>query len=283
MKPGVYSASVTPFDERGKVDLPSLARLLAYFEVADCTGVVLAGTNGEGPSLSAVEKRDLIGAAARLKGKLDLVLGVATPSLEEAVWLSNRAEDAGAVALLVLPPFFIRPASESGMRDWFLTLLDRTRLPVLACNFPGKSGFTLTPSFLESIRDHENLAGVKDSSGEVGNLGAFRQVLPSKSLYVGDETLLLQALEAGWSGSISGAANTLPAWIARVVRERDETAFELILPLIQDIRKHSQPSMHKALLKLRNVLGTSNVRLPLEPVDEALAIQFAERIKSVVG
>lgn len=283
MKPGVYPASVTPFDERGKVDLPSLARLLAYFEVADCTGVVLAGTNGEGPSLSAVEKRDLIGAAARLKGRLDLVLGVATPSLEEAVWLSNRAEDAGAVALLVLPPFFIRPASESGMRDWFLSLLDRTRLPVIAYNFPAKSGFTLKPSFLESIRDHENLAGVKDSSGEAGNLGAFRQVLPSKSLYVGDETLLWQALEAGWSGSISGAANTLPAWIARVVRERDETAFDLILPLIQEIRKHSQPSMHKALLKLRDVLGTSNVRLPLEPVDEALAIQFAERIKSVVG
>ncbi|HMS56862.1 MAG TPA: dihydrodipicolinate synthase family protein [Fimbriimonadaceae bacterium] len=283
MKPGVYPASVTPLDDRGRVDHLSLARLLAYFEAAECTGVVLAGTNGEGPSLSAVEKRDLVGVASKLRGKLDLVLGVATPSLEEAVWLSNRAEDGGAVAILVLPPFFIRPASDSGMRDWFLNLLDRSKVPVIAYNFPAKSGFTLTTGFLESIRDHEMLIGVKDSSGEVANLSDFRRVLPTHHSFVGDETLLWEALEQGWSGSISGAANTLPAWVSRVVRERDNAAFELILPLIREIRKFPQPAMHKAMLKLRGVLTTDKVRLPLEPVDEAQAVEFIERIKSVVG
>src|SRR5688572_23691682 len=98
LKPGVYPAAVTPFDEKGRVDMAGMARLLAWFEANGCVGAVLAGTNGEGPSLSATEKRDLIQHAVPLRGKLDLVLGIATPSLDEAIWLTRRAEEAGAVA-----------------------------------------------------------------------------------------------------------------------------------------------------------------------------------------
>ena len=85
--PGVYPAAVTPMDSKQGVDEASLAKLLAWFEAAGCQGVVLAGTNGEGPSLSATEKRELIACAAGMRGKLELILGIATPSIEEAVWL----------------------------------------------------------------------------------------------------------------------------------------------------------------------------------------------------
>src|SRR5688500_12308551 len=72
LAPGVYPAAVTPMDGEQRVDEPSLAKLLAWFEAAGCRGAVLAGTNGEGPSLSATEKRELIACAAGMRGKLEL-------------------------------------------------------------------------------------------------------------------------------------------------------------------------------------------------------------------
>src|SRR4051812_46324331 len=114
MNRGCYPAAVTPFREDGEVDQPGMARLLAWFESQGCAGAVLAGTNGEGPSLSAVEKRDLLRAMLPMRGKLELILGVATPSLSEAIWSCRQVAKAGATAALVMAPGYFREASEDG-------------------------------------------------------------------------------------------------------------------------------------------------------------------------
>src|SRR3954467_7098266 len=103
----------------GEIDVSAMARLLAWFEACGCTGAVLAGTNGEGPSLSATEKRDLIRESMPLRGKLDIILGIASSSLEEAVWLCNQARKSGAAAALVMPPSYFREATEDGLVEWF--------------------------------------------------------------------------------------------------------------------------------------------------------------------
>src|SRR5882724_5248993 len=126
LSPGTYPASVTPFDEKGRIDMAGVARLLAWFRANGCTGVVLAGTNGEGPSLSAVEKRDLIRTAVPLANGLPIVLGVATASLEEAVWSCESARKDGAAAALVMPPAYYREASQEGIILWYEELLART-------------------------------------------------------------------------------------------------------------------------------------------------------------
>src|SRR4051812_1946026 len=103
---GIYPAAVTPFDEKGRVDILCVARLLAWFESNGCKGAVLAGTNGEGPSLSPVEKRDLLRDAMPLRGTLDLILGIATSSSDEAIWLCKQAGAVGAKAILLMPPYY---------------------------------------------------------------------------------------------------------------------------------------------------------------------------------
>jgi 4-hydroxy-tetrahydrodipicolinate synthase len=280
MTSGLYPASVTPFEASGEIDYPSLAKLLAFFETSGCTGVVLAGTNGEGPSLSAVEKRDLIREAMPLRGKLEIVLGIASPSLEEAVWLSNQAEKAGAVASLVMPPGYFREASEQGIEAWFRQLLDRSRLPIIIYNFPQRTGITLTADLLGRLAQHENFAGVKDSSSSVENLDSYAAaVLPLlKKLYVGDEALLIKALEAGWSGSISGSANSMPLPLATIIREchdgRKESArvkHSLVLPIIERLRKSPQPATHKGVLQARGTIESASVRLPLLSIPEEVA------------
>src|SRR5438132_298207 len=114
---GCYPAAVTPFREDGEVDQPGMARLLAWFESQGCAGAVLAGTNGEGPSLSAIEKRDLLRAMMPVRGSIDLILGVATPSLSEAVWSCKQAAKIGAAAALVMAPGYFREATEQGIED----------------------------------------------------------------------------------------------------------------------------------------------------------------------
>ena len=268
---GVYPASVTPFDSKDRVDIAGVARLLAWFEAAGCKGVVLAGTNGEGPSLSAVEKRDLIRDAAGLKGKLDLILGIATPSLDEAKWLASQAGKAGAAAVLVMPPYYFRSASDEGIELWFREVLEASTTGVLIYNHPKMTGFPLSAAMVKRLSSHERMAGIKDSSGSADNISEYRSVLQQHhKLFVGDETLLLQVLGAGWSGTISGAANVLPVPICAVVQdyfegktESAEAKFALILPEIEKRRSLGQPSANKRELFELGVIPSPKPRLPL--------------------
>lgn len=259
--------------------------MLAFFEAAGCRGAVVAGTTGEGPSLSAAEKRDLIRAAVPLRGRLELLLGVATPSLDEAKWLCRQAEAAGASGVLLMPPFYFRKVSGQAVGDWLLAVLDASPLPVVVYNFPQMTGIELPASLVGLLGGHPRFAGIKDSSGDRGNLKPYRDALgPDMVLYVGDETLLAEALAEGWSGSISGAANVVPHWLSQIVREwfsgereSAEAKFEVLRPVVECVRRHPQPATHKGVLVSLGLQDSNAVRLPLEPagsdsIDEVIGI-----------
>lgn len=278
---GCYPASVTPFREDGEVDQPGMARLLAWFESHGCTGVVIAGTNGEGPSLSAVEKRDLLRAMMPVRGSLDLILGVATPSLSEAVWSCKQAAKIGAAAALVMAPGYFREAPESGIQSWFEALMDQAELPILVYNFPQRTGVTLSPELMGMLGRHDRMAGAKDSSGEISNLAAYAAVLPGKALFVGNESLLLDALTAGWTGTISGAANVLPGWLSQIVslwsseREQARIKFQVIASAIEAIRTSPQPAGNKAILAACGILDSARMRLPLHAASDVQPLSTA--------
>lgn len=255
-------AAVTPFDAVGRVDPAGVARLMALFRAEGATGVMVGGTTGEGPSLAAVEKRDLVRTAVPLAHGLPVWLGVATCALEEAVWLAREADKAGAAGVLLMPPFFYR---DLDLAPWLRGVLDRSPADVLFYNFP-RFAPQLSVELLSSLADHPRFVGLKDSSGARENLPAFAAALPGKRLYVGDETLLNDALDLGWSGTISGAANALCRELAGAVydeRESRATKLELLLPRLREIRSTPQPMGHKRTLVERGVLDRADVRLPL--------------------
>jgi 4-hydroxy-tetrahydrodipicolinate synthase len=237
---------------------------------------VLAGTNGEGPSLSAYEKRDLLRLASKCAGSLKFILGIATPSLDEAKWLCNQASKDGATAVLVMPPSYFRAATEEGIAEWFEALADASPVPILAYNFPKMTGFTMSPEFLSRLASHPNIIGFKDSSGEAANLTSYRDAAREKLLFVGDETLLLEALTKGWTGTISGAANCIPQWLSQIVANKDETKFALALPVIQAIRSQPQPATNKAVVHALGVINSPHPRLPLKAVDPSPVLQAME-------
>lgn len=288
MNAGVYPASVTPFDEKGEIDFASISKLMAWFKAGGCPGIVLAGTNGEGPSLSALEKRDLVKGAVGLADGLEVILGVATPSLDEAVWLCKQSGSAGAHAVLLMPPAFFRDASVDGISMWFEAVFDKSPIPVLVYNLPQRTGITIPAETMARLSRHEKMLGLKDSSGNPENLAAYAQALSGsgKSMFIGDETLLVPALSAGWTGAISGAANVLPGWISQIVtewaidRESAENKAALIEPALRAIRSCSQPAANKRMLFELGVLPSAEVRLPLisptsEQINAALALVMA--------
>jgi 4-hydroxy-tetrahydrodipicolinate synthase len=288
--PGVYPAAITPFDSAGAIDYPCVARLLAAFASRHCRGVVLAGTNGEGPSLSATEKRDLVATAAPIARELgiEIVLGIASSSLAEVEWLCRSAQMSGASAVLVMAPFYFREATDKGLLEWFRQVLDRSPLPVLVYNFPKRAGVTIRAEMLLTLGAHPNYLGVKDSSGSIENLTQFRDAAPHGLSYVGDETLLLQALKAGWTGSISGAANVLPSWLSQVVSEFSsdpesaEAKFGLILPGLIALRSAAQPAANKAILHRVGLIENASPRLPLLPLPIESADQLATTLQNLL-
>ena len=166
-------AAVTPFDAEDRVDLPSFARLLALFRAEGATGVVVGGTTGEGPSLSGFEKRDLVRAAVPLAHGLPTWLGVATPSLEEAVWLAKEAGKAGAAGVLLMPPFFHRDADPA---PWLRAFLDRSPVDAILYHFP-----RLAPPIPLGAMDHPwniSLFHYRNHGADVGRVLAGVQVPP---------------------------------------------------------------------------------------------------------
>ncbi len=271
---GVWPAAVTPLAQDGSIDWASLARLLAHFEAEGCAGVVLAGTNGEGPSLSAVEKRDLIREAQAMKGRLEVILGLATCSLTEAQWLAQQASKAGADGLLLLPPFFFRSSSEEGVEAWMTAVMDRSSCPVLAYENPAAAGISFSTECLARLARHPMCGGLKDSSGRTDRLEELRSLFAG-SMYVGNETILPEARAAGWNGTISGAANAIPRWI--VEAWADPVKHQIALPAIQALKSCPQPAANKALLARMEIIASPAPRPPLTAQPEA-----AERARTAV-
>lgn len=274
LSPGVYPASITPA-LAGKPDALSLARLLAAFEAAGCKGAVIAGTNGEGPSLAAVDKRDLLRAIAPARGNLTLIQGIATPSLSEAIWSAQQAAKSQVSALLVMPPAYFAEAEDTAIAAWFLALADASPIPILLYNFPKRTHRILDAEILSRVLPHPNIAGLKDSSGDRANLALYAGLCrPGQRLFVGDELLLLHALEEGWHGTISGVANVIPHILAPIVdafhrgdHASARTRFERAEPIIRSLRALSQPVNHKAALHALGLLTTPEPFLPLSVAD----------------
>lgn len=288
----VMPAAVTPFLQGGEIDSVSMARLLAFFDAAGCDSAVVGGTNGEGPLLSAVERRDLCIESCRSAGNLRIWLGTASESLPEVKWLAKQASKAGAAGLLLLPPKYFGDPGEEALSQWFEAIFDASDLPCLIYNIPQKTGYAFSVGLLKRLAAHPQFGGVKDASGDPANLVAYRQaVAEDHQLLFGDRHSLIDAVREGWTGTISGAANIIPQWFVQVLRETQnpelqESAgakYELMSRILELVHVGPQPALHKAVLHAFGVLETADVRLPLQPCSEQVRDNMLDVLVESIG
>src|SRR5918999_1825057 len=219
---GLMPAMVTPFDERGEVDLAATEAVVERFVEAGVDGISPLGSTGEFSHLTGDERKRFAKEVVRIvAGRVPLVIGVGSSGTREAVELARHAEGVGADAVLVVSPFYWK-ASEEGLFRHFAAVAEAVEIPVLGYNLPMLTGIDLSPSLIARIAaECPNVSGVKDTVTEyfhtVGVLREVKRMGPGFSVLSGWEDLILPSLLAGADGSICAFANVAPELFVELV------------------------------------------------------------------
>ncbi|MGD1066246.1 MAG: 4-hydroxy-tetrahydrodipicolinate synthase [Vulcanimicrobiaceae bacterium] len=205
----LLTAMITPFDASGALDLSESVRVAEFLVERGNDGVVLAGSTGEGSALESDEKLALFDAVKRALGTRGTVIaGTGDNNTRRSIVLTKAAEGLGVDAALLTVPAYVKPTQE-GMLAHFGAIAEATSLPCVVYNIPGRTGANMLPAtFHELTRRHQNIVGIKESSGDLGQFTALlRGNRDGVSLWAGDDYLYLPALAVGAHGCISVAAH----------------------------------------------------------------------------
>jgi len=216
---GVFAPVLTPVDADLNIDLKLYVEFCRWLLDTGCHGLVLFGTNSEATSFSVAERKAALDAVLGAGIPAEkLVVGNGTPAISDGVELARHALAAGCHKVMTLPPFYYPKMSDEGLFRSFAYIIDRVGDPALQMYFyhiPQVSGVGLSADLLDRLATEfpGAAAGVKDSTGDAGNLARFHQIAaahPGFSVFCGTESLLLANLRGGGAGCISGMANVIP-------------------------------------------------------------------------
>lgn len=209
---GIFPALTTPF-EGGEPALTLLRHNIRAYNAAPLAGYVVLGSTGEFPHLSYEEKLAVLATVREetAPGKL-VIAGTGGVSTAETVRLTRAAAAAGAQAAMVVPPYYFRPAmTDEALERHYLAVAEASPIPVLLYNIPALAGVSLSPALVAVLAAHPNVAGIKDSSGDVALLQEYMREAPAGfNVLTGTAATLLAALSAGGAGAILALANLAP-------------------------------------------------------------------------
>jgi dihydrodipicolinate synthase/N-acetylneuraminate lyase len=210
--PGIIPAVTTPFDASGAIDGTALAGNLAALLDAGVHGIVATGTMGEAGSLSTAERRSVVEAVARaVDGRVPVIAGVSAGTPAAAIALAADAAEAGAVALMMLPPLGYR-GDDDEIVAYYRSVAGAAGLPLMAYNNPEASGTDMRTALLARLYEEvDAVVAVKECSGDARRIPALLDAAPGLEVLVGGDDWALEGLCAGATGWVSGVADVAPA------------------------------------------------------------------------
>ena len=213
---GIYPALVTPFTDNGKnVHEERLRALVRRCIELDVHGVVPCGTTGEFVNLTMKEKMRVIDIVIdEVDGKVSVTAGTGASGTDQALEMTRYAKDAGADAVLIVTPFYLKPTNR-GIYQHYFTIASEVDLPIILYNIPQCTGVQLTWQMVEDLAQIPNIVGLKDSSGQLGYMLAVLEKVRDKiNVMCGHDEVVVAALAAGCSGAILASANVIPdVWV----------------------------------------------------------------------
>jgi 4-hydroxy-tetrahydrodipicolinate synthase len=276
---GSFPPVVTPFRD-GKVDYEKYAELIERQVKEGSQGVVVAGTTGEPSSLSVEERKELLKTAISVvAGRIQVCAATGSQSFAETLDLTLNAEKAGADAVLVVTPYYIKP-SQRGLIDFFVTLGQQISLPIMIYHIPGRAAVTVKALTVKRIADQvPHLVGLKHADSQ---LELITELLigigPEFRIFCGVEALSLPMLVLGGSGLMNAVGNLAPQRVAALYAavEKGELGSARrihteLFELNQSIFFDTNPIPLKYMMWRLGLLDAPEVRLPLVPVDEPTA------------
>ena len=267
---GSIVAIVTPFKD-GVADYGKLEELIEFHIDSGTHGIVPVGTTGESPTLSHAEHQEVIKFTVEtVRGRIPVVAGTGSNSTEEALRLTKFAEDVGADAALLVTPYYNKPTQE-GIYRHFRAIADKTSLPLILYNVPGRTVVNIEPETVERLFcDCESIIGIKEASGSLEQASRIIFLCGDDLILLsGDDAVNYPLLTVGAKGFISVTANIAPADVSEMynsfARGEFEKAKELhyrLFPLSRVLFVESNPIPVKAALAVMGKISPE-IRAPL--------------------
>lgn len=272
----MFTAMATPFAADGALDLSGAARLAQWLSQHGTQALVLAGTTGEGPTLSVAERHQLLDAVRAAVPGVPLFLSTGHNSTATTVEWTRLAGVWGADGVMVVTPYYNKPP-QSGLAAHFSAAAAATDLPVMLYNVPSRTGVHLAvETSLGLMARHQNVWAVKEASGAVQHAAALAaRMPPGRRVFTGEDALLLPSLQAGAHGVVSVASHVAGPEMASLIAlagagrlaEAARVA-DQIAPVIAALFAVSNPIPLKWALNRRG-LPAGPPRLPLLPAADA--------------
>jgi 4-hydroxy-tetrahydrodipicolinate synthase len=276
---GCGTALATPFRQDQSLDEGTLRRLVRRQIDAGINFLVPCGTTGESPTLSQAEQKRVVEITVEeARGRAPVLAGAGGYNTAEVIERALEFKSIGADGILSVTPYYNKPSQE-GLYQHYKAIASAVALPIVLYNVPGRTGCNIEPATVTRLAEIDNIVGVKEASGNIGQMAAIAARVPERFLVLsGDDSITVPLIALGGRGIISVVANEIPAEMTRLTQlalANDFPAAREIhcryLPLMEVNFVESNPMPVKAAMALMGLLEPV-WRLPLvAPKAENLA------------
>jgi 4-hydroxy-tetrahydrodipicolinate synthase len=285
----LITAMVTPFKKDLSVDYEMAARLANYLADNGSEAVVVHGTTGESPTLTHEEEYELYRVVKKAAGnRIKVIAGTGSNSTATTIKSSQEAEKIGVDGLLVVVPYYNKPSQE-GMYQHFKAVAQKTKLPIIIYNIPGRCVVNMLPETVARIaKDCPNVIGLKDSAASVEQTKKTTElVMPGFTIWSGDDSMCLPMMKVGAVGVISVASHIVGKEIAQMIAayhagnvKKAEALHNRLMPLFNVLFITANPTPVKAALAMVG-LPVGIPRLPLIEATQAEKEQIRKVLKDL--
>ena len=216
----VITAMVTPFNEKREIDYDKAEQLTKHLVTHGSDAVLVAGTTGEGPTLTHEEEFELLSTVKRAavnKGKV--IMNAGSNCTETAVMAAKWAQKENVDAILSVVPYYNKP-SQQGMIEHFSAVAESVDIPVIIYNIPGRTGVNMLPETVATLAEkYSNIVGIKQSCSDMDAITEMKICCPADfSIYSGDDSLTLPMMSLGARGVVSVASHIFGSEIKSMIR-----------------------------------------------------------------
>ena len=267
----VITAMVTPFNSKREVDYDKAEELTKYLISHGSDAVLVAGTTGEGPTLTHEEEFELLSTVKRAAvNKAKVIMNAGSNCTETAVMAAKWAQKENVDAILSVVPYYNKP-SQQGMIEHFSAVAESVDIPVIIYNIPGRTGVNMFPETVAALAEkYQNIVAVKQSFGDMDAVTEMKICCPSDfSIYSGDDSLTLPMMSLGARGVVSVASHIFGSEIKSMIRNYKTGEFmaavnmhKKLYPVFRKLFMAPNPVPVKAALARKGLIE-DYVRRPL--------------------
>ena len=206
---GAASALVTPFNDEG-VDFDALGNIIDYQIDNGIDALVICGTTGEAATMPDKEHLSVIDfSIKRAKGRVPIIAGTGSNDTAHCVELSKESQNLGADGLLITTPYYNK-ATQKGLIAHYDKVLEKTNLPIILYNVPGRTGMNYAIPTLKELASDDRIVGIKEASGNIEYATEVAAMCPELDMYSGNDDMIVPILSLGGKGVISVLSNVAP-------------------------------------------------------------------------